>query len=64
MMDVRFAGCDGPGWLLRATITGGGAAPESVEGWAYEVVRGTVVNSGYAPDPSADFVTLRWPPEG
>jgi hypothetical protein len=63
VVDVRFAGCDGPGWLLRAMITGRGAEPGSIENWAYDVFGDTVVNAGFATDTGVDFVPLRWPPE-
>lgn len=37
VMQVRFLGQDGPGWLLRGVVTGAGAAPESTDQWAYRL---------------------------
>ncbi|MEC4020975.1 DUF3710 domain-containing protein [Streptomyces sp. H27-D2] len=64
VMQVRFLGCDGPGWLLRGDISGTGAAPDSTDLWAYEMFSGTVVappqdfQSGSTDDTA---ITLRWP---
>ncbi|UWE08220.1 DUF3710 domain-containing protein [Actinacidiphila bryophytorum] len=62
-MNVRFVGCDGPGWLLRGTVSGQGAEPESFGSWPYEVFRETVVNAEFAHVATTDFIPLRWPPE-
>ncbi|MFE2968888.1 DUF3710 domain-containing protein [Streptomyces sp. NPDC059340] len=34
VQDVRFVGLDGPGLLLRGTITGTGAVPGSTDAWS------------------------------
>ncbi|MFI0901614.1 DUF3710 domain-containing protein [Streptomyces sp. NPDC020983] len=59
--DVRFLGCQGPGWLLRATVWGAAAAPHSNEPWPYDVCTGTVVNAKQgSPEPGA-HILLRLP---
>lgn len=64
VMTVRFIGSDGPGWLLRGTISGDGAGPGSAEDWPYDVFRDTVVNAGFSQNlASNSMVALRWPPE-
>ncbi|MGW5354234.1 DUF3710 domain-containing protein [Streptomyces sp. NPDC004031] len=59
--DVRFLGCQGPGWLLRATVWGAAAAPHSNEPWPYDVCTGTVVDARQgSPEPGA-HILLRLP---
>ncbi|MFW6695404.1 DUF3710 domain-containing protein [Streptomyces sp. MAR4 CNX-425] len=64
---VRVFGCDGPGWVLRALLTGEGAAPEGdgAAAWAYELFAGAVVNASGSGSASLATpgtpITLRWP---
>ncbi|MEU6846003.1 DUF3710 domain-containing protein [Streptomyces sp. NPDC046716] len=62
VMDVRFVGRDGPGWLLRGTVSGTGAAPGSAEAWPYAVFDETVVKSTALVAPDSLAMELRWPP--
>ncbi|MFD8693466.1 DUF3710 domain-containing protein [Kitasatospora purpeofusca] len=43
LQTIRMLGCDGPGWLLRATVTGEGATSGSQDEWVYSYVERVVV---------------------
>jgi hypothetical protein len=43
--NMRFFGCDGPGWLLRAMVAGAAARRYSFDPWPYEVFAATVVDA-------------------
>lgn len=59
---VRFAGCDGPGWLLRGTFTGAGALPGHRCARRLEsVFRATVVAPGHTPRLPGDPLYLTMP---
>ncbi|MFE6962975.1 DUF3710 domain-containing protein [Streptomyces sp. NPDC057696] len=62
VMDVRFVGRDGPGWLLRGTVSGAGAAPGSAEAWPCEVFDETAVKSTALIAPDSLAMELQWPP--
>jgi Protein of unknown function (DUF3710) len=44
---IRVPGCDGLGWLLGGIVSGGGAAADSRDEWAYEVFERTVMVPSY-----------------
>ncbi|MGW3046019.1 DUF3710 domain-containing protein [Kitasatospora sp. NPDC001159] len=52
VQTIRMLGCDGPGWLLRATVTGNGAAPESQDDRVYSYVERVVVVPSFQPSSS------------
>ncbi|MEU6921634.1 DUF3710 domain-containing protein [Streptomyces sp. NPDC046631] len=60
-MDVRVLGSDGPGWMLRAVVSGAGAAPESGNSWAYETFLATVVVGSYPLSEMGDVIGLHPP---
>ncbi|MEU4119826.1 DUF3710 domain-containing protein [Kitasatospora sp. NPDC028055] len=43
LQTIRMLGCDGPGWLLRATVTGEAATSGSHDDWVYSYVERVVV---------------------
>lgn len=60
---VRFAGCDGPGWLLRGTFTGAAALPGKRYARRLDAVfRDTVVAPGHEPGRPGDILPLTPPP--
>ncbi|MFJ7201452.1 MULTISPECIES: DUF3710 domain-containing protein [unclassified Streptomyces] len=59
--DIRVLGSDGPGWLLRAIVSGDGAVPGSGNVWAYEIFLATVVVSSYASSRMGDVIRLHSP---
>ncbi|MET7696885.1 DUF3710 domain-containing protein [Streptomyces sp. NPDC005485] len=62
VMDVRFLGREGLGWLLRGTVSGAGAAPESAELWPCEMFDETAVKSTALVEPASSAMELQWPP--
>ncbi|MFB7580488.1 DUF3710 domain-containing protein [Streptomyces hydrogenans] len=54
-MSVLMLGCDGPGWLLRCTVTGSDAESGAQETWAYSYVEGVVVVPSYVPPARPSF---------
>ncbi|MEU3262487.1 DUF3710 domain-containing protein [Streptomyces bacillaris] len=44
--EIRVLGSDGPGWMLRAVVSGAGAAAGGDDGWAYKTFLGAVVVPG------------------
>ncbi|WP_326766065.1 DUF3710 domain-containing protein [Streptomyces sp. NBC_01591] len=56
--DIRVLGSDGPGWMLRAIVSGDGAVSGSGNVWAYETFLATVVVSGYASSRMGNVIRL------
>ncbi|MFG2260178.1 DUF3710 domain-containing protein [Streptomyces mirabilis] len=61
VMQVRFLGHDGPGWLLRGVVTGAGAAPESTDEWAYRLFASSVVVPSFSPPENGSAIALNIP---
>ncbi|MFE7588959.1 DUF3710 domain-containing protein [Kitasatospora sp. NPDC057512] len=49
VQTIRMLGWDGPGWLLRVTVTGDGAAPDSRDEWAHSYAERIVVVPSFEP---------------
>ncbi|WP_405917993.1 DUF3710 domain-containing protein [Streptomyces sp. NBC_00728] len=62
VQDVRFIGRDGPGWLLRGTITGTGAVPGSTDAWSCGMFDAVAVKSTALVEPGSSAMELQWPP--
>jgi hypothetical protein len=58
---VRFVGCDGPRWFLRAVISGQAAVQPEAAGLLEQVFRETVVVRGDAPMAPRDPLVLKLP---
>ncbi|MFE9381255.1 DUF3710 domain-containing protein [Streptomyces sp. NPDC006855] len=58
--EIRVLGSDGPGWMLRAVVSGAGAAAGGDDGWAYKTFLGAVVVPG-ALSRSGDVIPLCTP---
>ncbi|MEU3002247.1 DUF3710 domain-containing protein [Streptomyces sp. NPDC007020] len=58
--EIRVFGSDGPGWMLRAVVSGAGAAAGGDDGWAYKTFLGAVVVPG-ALSRSGDVIPLCTP---
>ncbi|MEU3137663.1 DUF3710 domain-containing protein [Streptomyces sp. NPDC006854] len=58
--EIRVLGSDGPGWMLRAVVSGAGAAVGGDDGWAYKTFLGAVVVPG-ALSRSGDVIPLCTP---
>ncbi|MFD7410321.1 DUF3710 domain-containing protein [Kitasatospora purpeofusca] len=52
LQSIRMLGCDGPGWLLRATVTGEGADSGNQDEWVCSYVGRVVVVPLFRPTPS------------
>ncbi|MFB7747592.1 DUF3710 domain-containing protein [Streptomyces sp. NPDC059095] len=63
VMQVRFLGHNGPGWLLRGVVTGAGAAPESTDEWAYQLFASSVVVPSFSPREDGVAIALSIPDE-
>ncbi|MET7780736.1 DUF3710 domain-containing protein [Streptomyces sp. NPDC005388] len=61
VMQVRFLGQDGPGWLLRGVVTGADAAPESTDQWAYRLFTSSVVVPSFSPPENGSAIALNIP---
>ncbi|MFD4562106.1 DUF3710 domain-containing protein [Streptomyces sp. NPDC058469] len=61
LLDRKFIGFDGPGWLLRGVVTGEGAEPDSTDLWAYDIFTHTVVNPGFSSMNVGTAIRLRTP---
>lgn len=59
--DIGVLGSDGPGWMLRAIVSGDGAVSGSGNVWAYETFLATVVVGGYASSRMGNVIRLRSP---
>ncbi|WP_208880771.1 DUF3710 domain-containing protein [Streptomyces armeniacus] len=59
---VRFAGCDGPGWLLRGTFTGAAGPGERYARRLEAVFRDTVVARGHGVPAPGEPLFLTLPP--
>ncbi|MFJ4670195.1 DUF3710 domain-containing protein [Kitasatospora purpeofusca] len=58
LQSIRIIGCDGPGWLLRATVTGEGAAPGNQDEWVCSYVERVVVVPLFQPTPSRQLSAI------
>ncbi|MFJ1744244.1 Protein of unknown function [Streptomyces sp. ScaeMP-e48] len=58
--DIRVLGSDGPGWMLRAVVSGSGASPGGDDEWAYKTFLGAVV-ARRSLSRKGDVITLRLP---
>ncbi|MET8075032.1 DUF3710 domain-containing protein [Streptomyces sp. NPDC005303] len=61
---ARVLGHDGPGWILRAFVTGVGAEPDSTEEWPYDTLQGTVVRMSAEHQGTDTPIRLRRPESG
>ncbi|MFJ6016124.1 DUF3710 domain-containing protein [Streptomyces sp. NPDC092952] len=59
--DIRVLGSDGPGWMLRAVVSGAGAASGNGADWAYATFLSTVVVGTYALSGTSDVIGLHPP---